>query len=178
MRIDAVSETYEEIFADLGKILQQETQVYESILGITKQERQIIIKGSPEEMLQSNKQKDTSLMEIKILEEARQAVVKKLSKRLGIPVGQLTLSALMERLHPVYQQRFSEQSTQLRETIAELKQTHQTNSALLKHSLSFVRDWLHLLLVFGGGGSTYGSDGMVQGPEKQLGTGHNVGVQV
>ena len=96
----------EKLLFDLERILQAEVTHHERLSLLMQQERQYVIKGDLEQLGESNKQKETIILEIRMLEEGRIKVIEKLANSNNINPAELNLKRLILMVPPPFQDRF------------------------------------------------------------------------
>src|SRR3972149_11901211 len=81
---------------DLVHLLSQEADEYGKLLALLSDEERALVQGRSADVAELTKQKERLALELKVLEEARQALIRRLAGPLGLPTGEVTLTRLIE----------------------------------------------------------------------------------
>lgn len=126
-------------------LLESETGLYQSLLSVLKKEKHAVIGSNLKALNKAGKEKETLLHEIRILEEQRKHMMKKLAEFIGYPSQNLTLSNLLKFLEEPYSLRLKVSYLTLLKLTQTIKKVNHSNEALLRHSLGIVKGSLILL---------------------------------
>ena len=133
-----------ELYTDLLTILQQMLGHYYTLLQLSESERQVLATTSLPTLLELTTQKETVLLELSVMEEGRQVLLRKLAEQLGVPVSDLTLGQLGD----IAPEPFADRFQRCRAHLLSLTRHHPMNAkntALLDASLDTVRTSLGLI---------------------------------
>lgn len=100
LSITAVSE--ECLLQELMEVLGIELRLYHKMLGILYVRREHLRKGNIISFEETSKEVETTVLRIKILEEARKAIASRLAHLLGIPSERITLTELSMQVDKPY----------------------------------------------------------------------------
>lgn len=109
-----------------------------------RQQRSLIL-NDPAETERVVAEMDGYVNEIQALEGKRQSVILLLADEMQIPHQNLTVSKLMLHLDPVCRERLNGISTDLRNTLYELRMVNQVNDGLVQNALIYIRKMLHIV---------------------------------
>jgi hypothetical protein len=90
----------EKLFDDLAQVLRQEMDCYERPLDLLREEKGLLIKGDLVALDEQVKQKEPLGLEVKVLEEARLGLMRKIGALVELPERELTCSKLAELVPP------------------------------------------------------------------------------
>ena len=133
------------LLEDLAHILGQETEKYEALLRLLRQERGVIIEGDLAALTELIKRKETLLLELKVIQEARVALMSKASAVHGIPLIELTLYRLVDLApvsHAGVYRSFLDRLTLAATTLTE---ENSRNAVLLDRSVAYIKGSLSFL---------------------------------
>jgi flagellar biosynthesis/type III secretory pathway chaperone len=132
--------------ADLCDLLQEQKEVLENMLTLSKEERQIIIDG------QSDKLEDVIRLELKELsklgavEKKRLALQKVIAEELGLQEGELTVSKIAEKTEPEEREAITKLQTEIMPLIEEHSAINMENRELIKAHLEYSETMLELMV--------------------------------
>jgi len=159
-----------ELYTDLLALLREMLSRYQQLLTLSQQERQVLTAASLPTLLALTTHKETLVLELSVIEEGRQLVLRKLAEHLGVPVADLSLGRLSTLAPQPFADGFQCCRTDLGALVEAVSQANEQNTLLLSSSLNSVRISLGLLSRLLEPGPTYGSGGAVD----TLGTGGKV----
>jgi flagellar biosynthesis/type III secretory pathway chaperone len=148
-----------ELYTDLLTILQQMLNHYHTLLQLSESERQVLATASLPTLLELTTQKETVLLELSVMEEGRQVLLRKLAEQLGVPVAYLTLGQLGDIAPEPFTNRFQRCRVDLLSLTQAVSQINAKNTALLDASLDTVRTSLGLISRLLEPAPTYGHNG-------------------
>lgn len=134
---------------DLEKVLKQEIDLYREYAGTLTRDAELMNKLNIEELEKSNKTKNTLLLKIKALDQARQNLVRQMASAHSIPEEHTRLVDLCEKLTKEEAKRLLALRDELQGLIQELQNAHLHTTALATASLNWVNSsmaTLHRLL--------------------------------
>ncbi|NLL06437.1 MAG: flagellar protein FlgN [Clostridiaceae bacterium] len=144
---------------DLMDILEQETEIYEELLKLSKGKTDIIAKGKITELDAITKKEHVLVLKMGKLEVFREKIVNDLSLGLRRNPDDLTISELIQYLDKKQAQRFAECKTKLLNTINEIKTLNELNSKLIHNSLDFINFSMNVLSSVPEESNNYGNTG-------------------
>jgi flagellar biosynthesis/type III secretory pathway chaperone len=130
---------------NVAQVLGRETEKYEALLRLLRQERGLIVKGNLQALSELVKRKETLVLELKVLQEARLALMTKVSAMYGIPMVELTLFRLIDFVPASYATSYRELLDRLAVLATELVEENNWNAALLDRSVAYARSSLSFL---------------------------------
>lgn len=138
-------------------LLKEEQDLYNEILELAKEKRQIIIEGKIKELEQMTKREQRMISKLLGVEKKRSAAVERLVKELGIgPVN--NISELMGYLDEETTQAFIEIKMSLSDSVKKLSNENDVNSKLIGQSLEIIDFNMNLLASINNENVGYGSD--------------------
>ncbi|MBW2010716.1 MAG: flagellar protein FlgN [Deltaproteobacteria bacterium] len=126
-------------------LLESETGLYQALLSVLKKEKNAVVASNLKALKEAGKEKEPLLRKIRILEEQRMHMLKRLADFLGYSSQDLTLTKLSQLLEEPYAIRLKVCCLSLLELTQNIKKVNHSNKALLMHSLDIVRGSLILL---------------------------------
>ncbi|MDD5558273.1 flagellar protein FlgN [Candidatus Methylomirabilis sp.] len=133
------------LLEDVAQVLGQETEKYEALLRLLRQERGLIVDGNLQALSELVKRKETLVLELKILQEARLALMTKVSAMYGIPMVELTLFRLADLVPASHATSYRALLNRLAFLATRLVEDNDWNTALLDRSVAYVRGSLSFL---------------------------------
>lgn len=133
------------LLEDLAHVLGQETERYEVLLRLLRQERGLIVKGNLRALAELVKRKETLVLELKVVQEARLALMARVSTLYGIPLVELTLFRLADLVPAPHTTSYRGILNRLAFLAAKLVEENDWNKALLDRSVAYVRGSISLL---------------------------------
>ncbi len=128
----------------LSDILGREHGQYRKLLELLSVQREAIVSHHPEDLNEILKYQGTIILELKALDEARAALMRKLARNLCIPGTEPTLSQIADCAEEPFATEYRSFAQQLRGVVQEVEKVHQDNSYLLDRSLDHVNGMLRL----------------------------------
>lgn len=153
----------EHLFEDLAQVLRQEMGCYEKLLDLLRQEKGLLIAGDLGALVEQVKQKETLGLEVKVLEEARLGLMRKVGALLGIQEAELTCSTLAQHAPPSSAPLYQDLLAAFKQLIGEVAEVNARNGVLLEGSLLYTRSLLTLFTTLAYGTPTYGREGLIEG---------------
>ncbi|MFQ5658725.1 MAG: flagellar protein FlgN, partial [Candidatus Methylomirabilales bacterium] len=151
------------LFEDLAHVLRQEMGCYEKLLNLLRREKAFLLAGHREALAEQVKQKETLGLEVKVLEEARLGLMRKIGVYLGIEDGELTCSALAQLAPPSNAPFYEALLVRFEQLIGEVAEVNKQNGMLLEGSLQYTRSLLTLFTTLAYGDRPYGEDDRIEG---------------
>lgn len=133
------------LLEDLAQVLGQETEKYEALLRLLRRERDLIVKGNLQVLAELVKRKETLVLELKVIQEARLTLMSKVSAMHDIPLVELTLFRLAELVPAPHATSYRNLLNRLAVLAARLVEENDWNKALLDRSVAYIRGSLSLL---------------------------------
>jgi len=152
----------------LLQVLEGEKDLYRSLLSVLQQEKKAVINSNLNDLNESGKKKENLVLKIRILEEQRITLLKKLCEILELSHHNLTLRTLSDSVGEPYSNRFKEYHSYLLALIQSIQEINHSNRDLMTHSLELIKSSLFFLNNFMGASPVYYRTGKIQN-EKQSG---------
>lgn len=130
---------------DLAAVLEQEAERYQALLTLLRLERGLIITGNLTALAELVKQGETHLLELKVIEEARLAMLRRISAEAGLPLVELTLAGLIAGVAPAEATRPRALLDRLTSLMTQLTTENEVNRALLGRGVAYAQDSLSLM---------------------------------
>ena len=157
---------YEKLNA-LFDVLGEETRVYEKILQLSKEKKDIVIEGKVSELEEITKNEQTLVIKLGKLEILRESCVEEIAEQLNIKPSELTISELSEHLNEENAKKLIECKNKLEDVLKELKEINQLNSKLIKNSLDYIDFSLNILSAASETNNNYNNSGEVNDGNKK-----------
>ncbi|MCZ7626142.1 MAG: flagellar protein FlgN [Candidatus Methylomirabilota bacterium] len=133
------------LLEDLAHVLEQETEKYETLLRLLRQERGLIVEGDLAALSELIKRKETLVLELKMIQEARAALVARASVEYGIPLVELTLYRLADLIPASQAPSYRRLLDRLTLVAGALAEENGWSAALLDRSLMYMKGSLSFL---------------------------------
>lgn len=135
----------EHLLDKLIRLLAHATELYQSLLCVVENEKDAVVGLNLKQLNEVCKAKDNVLLKLRILEEQRQQVMKRVAAELGCASEGLTLTRLSEQVDESYARRLLDCSTDLLALIQTLQEVTQQNKSLMSHSMQLIQGSYNLL---------------------------------
>ncbi|AUG56248.1 MAG TPA: flagellar protein FlgN [Ruminiclostridium sp.] len=157
---------YEKLNA-LFNVLNEETRIYEEILKLSREKKDIVIEGKVAELEKITKIEQSLVVNLGKLETLREKCVEEIADQLNIKPSELTITELSKHLNEENSKKLIECKTKLENILKELKEINQLNSKLIKNSLDYIDFSLNILSAASETNNNYNNDGEVSGGSKR-----------
>ena len=160
-----------QVIGELCALLLEQKSVLEIMLGLSREERQIIINGESEKLEDVVRQELRELSKLGAIEKKRIALHKAIAAELGLPEQELTVSAIAECAQPDEREAIVKLQKELTAIIGQHTLVNTENRELIKAHIEYSETMLDMMV-----GSEdplnnfYGGDGKAA-PEKKKTTG-------
>jgi len=141
---------------DLVKILDKETQIYESLTEIARLKKDIILKNRIKELDMITQKEQAYIKAVVQLEKQRTEILKRIMKEKNIKIE--TITELYNHLDEQDSRRLLDVQEKLQKNIFDLSNANKTNSDLINQSLEFIELNLELADFVESSGINYGDD--------------------
>ncbi len=163
-----VSQTMMLLLEDLAQVLEQETEKYEALLRLLCQERGLIVKGDLATLTELMKRKETLALELKIIQEARGALMNRASAMYDIPLAELTLFRLADLVPASHTMSYRRLLNRLAVLVTRLIEENDCNAALLDRTVAYIKGSLSFLTSAVTPVPLYQGDGSIVSPASSL----------
>lgn len=133
------------LLEDLAHVLEQEIEKYETLLRLLRQERGLIVKGNLAMLDELMKRKETLVLELKVIQEARVALMTRVSAMCGIPLVELTLFRLAELVPVSHAPSYRKLLNRLAVLVTRLVDENDRNATALDRSVAYIKGSLSFL---------------------------------
>ena len=134
-----------ENFEALLEVLQEEVQIYRSLIDLLQEEQKGLILADLDVIEEVEKRKETVYLKIKLLEESRQTLVEKICPLCGISEEDPPLSRIIQAAGSNCTVQLSACQGELRELLTTVHNLVKMNEGLVGTSLEFIRGYLSIL---------------------------------
>jgi len=147
-------------------ILEGEKALYLSLLSVLQLEKKAVIDSKFKELNENSKKKENLILKIRILEEQRVKLLKKLCDLFNYPLQNIDLLILSQLVDEPYSTRLKEYHSNLSALIESIQEINHANKDLITHSLELVKGSLFLLNNLMGSSSVYYRTGKIHNSEQ------------
>ena len=160
-----------QILADLCALLQEQKDVLERMLALSKEERQIIINGESDKLEGVIRLELKELNKLGAVERKRLALHKVIAVELGLSDDEITVSKIAEKARPDERDAIRKLQTELKPLIEEHSSVNKENRELIKSHLDYSETMMELMTESEDPlNNMYGGDGRAA-PDKKKSTG-------
>ena len=145
MEKDASAMQLNGLLTKLSGLLEQESELYQALLAAIDEEKQAVITSSLAQLSECTKVKENLLLKLRILDEQRSHLLRRLADLLGEPGETLSLKKLSQMVEAPHAARLERCRTRLVSLIANIQAANQRNRDLFSHSLDLVKGSMNLL---------------------------------
>lgn len=135
----------ESLLTELLGLLEGEIDLYGSLLLALQKEKRAVVDSNLDELIETNREKESLFLKIRILEEHRITVLEKLAEDLGQLAQNLTLTKLSQLVDEPQSTQLTDCHSRFLSLAQSIQEVSLGNKALLNHSLDLVRSSLALL---------------------------------
>lgn len=160
-----MKEKWEKLFAVLQEIL----NVYQTILRVSQQKKEILIAAKSQELTKITKQEEVLILQVGRLEELRATLIREITAHHGIGEGSVSLAQLQTIGTPEDLEKLETFSKEFGKIMAEITPLNKLNTALINQALGFINYNMNMLSQTAVG-PTYASQGHSneQAPKRKL----------
>jgi len=135
----------EKHLAALLGIIREEIELYRGLIIHARRKTALLIQGSAEELLESNKIEETFNIKLRILETEMTRLCRELAQVFNIPRAEFTLLKLAEGTEQAVAAEIRSQTNLFRNLLDQLKVVNQRNRKLVESSMRYSRGLLDLI---------------------------------
>jgi flagellar biosynthesis/type III secretory pathway chaperone len=135
---------------------------YQKLLFMANKKREILVAGDIERLAELISEETEIILTAGKMENQRRKLIEEWGEAENWPKDDLTIEFILTQLEPPHAEEARQKVMQLKQFVAELKETNTLNGALLERALEFVNYSLELL-TGGDTGMTYGVNGYADG---------------
>lgn len=129
----------EESIKSLLDVLHEEIVLYRSLVDLLTEEQTALMAADIEALEEIEKKKETMGLRIRLLEESRQGLSDDLQRIVPLPVGEVTLTAIIAASEGMTRHRLRECQSELRGLFNTVSSLVKLNERLVGRSLAFLR---------------------------------------
>jgi len=144
------------ILSDLVRILEEEAALHQDLLSVVLKEREILRSFAVDNLYENNKIKETLILKVRLIEQARQHLIAKLYQT---KEGPLTLSQVLELAPEPYKSRFLELKAELTALMEEVISITNRNRFLIQYTQNNLNHLYSLITFYGGKEAIYDEEG-------------------
>ncbi len=135
------------VIQELITVLTEEQQLYEKIIPIALEKKNVIIKNNLESLQEITEQEQLAIDQVTALEKKRSEVIVNIGILLNRKPDELTLKEIIRLLEnqPKEQKQLSQIHDQLKQTVQELKNINIQNKSLIVQSLEMIEFNMNLI---------------------------------
>ena len=135
------------VIQELITVLTEEQQLYEKIIPIASEKKNVIIKNNLESLQEITEQEQLAIDQVTVLEKKRSEVIVNIGILLNRKPEELTLKEIIRLLEnqPKEQKQLSQIHDQLKQTVQELKNINIQNKSLIVQSLEMIEFNMNLI---------------------------------
>jgi len=135
----------EKHLATLLGVIREEIELYRGLIAHARRKTALLIQGSAEELLESNKIEETFNIKLRILETEMTRLCRELAQVFNIPRAEFTLLKLAEGTEEAVAAEIRSQTNLFRNILDQLKVVNQRNRKLVESSMRYSRGLLDLI---------------------------------
>lgn len=136
-----MKEKWEKLFA----VLQEMLNVYQTILRLSQQKKEILISAKSQELVKVTKQEEVLILQVGRLEELRGTLIREITAHHGIVEESLSLAQLQTIGTPEALEKLETFSKEFGKLMAEITPLNKLNTALITQALGFVNYNMNIL---------------------------------
>jgi hypothetical protein len=139
-------DTMENKLKELIAILENQAELYRSLLVNLMNEKKAVVSAKLEAVNQARTQKEAILSLIHAGDEKRNDVMKKISGHLGCPFQDLTLTQLAQRVGVPFSLTLIQCAADIYSMVQDIQHENEMNKSLITHSLKLIRSSISLIV--------------------------------
>lgn len=143
-------------------VLKQESKLYQSMLGVIEREGKAAVRSELNSLIDAREDKENILMKLRLLEEQRIKVVRKVAKAFGYPQRDVTLTAISQLVDEPLAAQLKQAGTDLSSLLHTLIEANHRNKQLFEHFLELIKGSFNLLSDLTRSDTVYYSTGSIQ----------------
>lgn len=151
----------------LIEVLDKETEMYKSILKLSKNKTDVIVEGKVTELESITRLEQTLILNLGKLEGEREQLVDQIAAQLNTKASDITLSRLGKLLPKEQSSRLANCHKTLPLLLHELGEANGLNAKLIKNSLDYIDFSVNLMTSVASTGNNYGNAGLTGDSKKR-----------
>ncbi len=129
---------------ELINLLEQEMELYENFLKMSKDKTSIIVEGKVKELEKVIEMEQALILQMSKVENQRELIINKISKILNIKPEETTLTMLIEKAGEEQSEKLKAQQGNLAGLLKDLGSVNELNTRLIRSSLDYINFSLNL----------------------------------
>lgn len=154
-------------FLDLLSVLEREGALCRELLSILKNEQAILRTQNLDKLLESNKEKETCLLRLRMCDESRQSIIKKLAKILAVAPESLDFHNLVKLSPNDLSGVIKNSIDDLKGLLVKIQTVNAENEQVVSFSLDHVQMCLSMFENLGFSEKTYQESGQMESVRRQ-----------
>ncbi len=151
----------------LVEILGKEKNIYEKILKLSMDKKDVIVAGNVSELEGITRMEQSILLKLGKLEGEREELTGELAAALKINPSEVTLSGLAKMVPDEQGARLRNCRDSFLKTIDDIRSNNTLNSKLIRNSLDYIDFSINILSNAGATGNNYSNSGQSNDPKKR-----------
>ena len=127
------------LIEELVTVLSGQLDLYGQIRDLLGEERDALVSGRPDTVLDVVRRKETLLLKIRTLDESRQLICLRLAKRWGMPAPSLGIGEVAQHAEAGHAARLEDLRSRLRECLEDIRGLDEKNAAICRNGADMVR---------------------------------------
>ena len=149
----------EALLSDLRTLLKRQVENLRDLEVVLREQRDVLARRDVPGILESIRRQEECLNRVQAIERSRSDLMGRISGRMGVDPGGMTLKKLAESVDPETGAELRSMGEAIRATMEDIGRVNRNNRRLIKNSLAFIREMLGAVTGKGPEKSTYGSSG-------------------
>ena len=151
----------------LIETLEKEKNIYESILKLSIDKKDVIVSGKVSELEGMTRLEQSVILKLGKLEEEREELIGELSAVLKTSPSEITLSSIANKVPEDLGSRLKGCQESLLKTVSDIRNSNTLNSKLIRNSLDYIDFSINILTNAGASGNSYSNSGQSSDPKKR-----------
>lgn len=131
--------------AELLGLIREEIQLYRDLIEHARRKTALLVQGSVQAILESNKVEETFNIKLRMLEDEVTRLCRELCQKFSMPREEFTLLKLAEGCEKPVAEEIKSQTGLFKNLVEQLKSVNQRNMRLIESSVTYSRGLLDLL---------------------------------
>lgn len=136
-----MNEKWKELVAVLSKML----SVYQAILILSQEKKEILVAAKPQELEKVTKQEESLILQVGQLEDRRETLVSQLMSLHGIEEGKFSIEELSKIAEPAVVEKIELFSKEFGKVMADIGAVNKLNTELIQQALGFINYNINIL---------------------------------
>ena len=160
---------FESLIDSLLTVLAKDVEVYRELQANINAKRDVLLKPSLDLLTENNSKAETCVLKVRMLEEARANIIKKIARSLDGQEKDITLTMLASYVDGKRRTELLSQQQILTCLVSSIREMNEKNRGLLDYSLSYVTNSLNFINQIMNTGADYVNTGKLKtGPRRGM----------